>query len=83
MKDYMGFIYVEEATGIYIGVVPDLNFTTTNGHTFEATKKYLQEACELYVDDINENEYPEVSDLNTLLKIEDLPKKNVIVYIQV
>ena len=78
-KEYIGFIFIEEQTGIHIGVVPDLNFTSSYGENFLSCKDSLQEACDLYTEDI---ELPEVSDLEPLLEIPEIPQKHIIVYIK-
>ena len=48
-KDYIGFIFIEKETGIHIGVVPDLNFTSSYGRNHQEAVDALQEACEAYM----------------------------------
>ncbi len=80
---YTGFTFVEKETGIYIGVCPDLNFTSSYANTFEEVCKSLQEACNLFLEGIPEKEYPEVSDLSSLMGISELPELNIPVKIKV
>jgi len=81
--EYTGFIFVEKETGIHIGLVPDLNYTSSYGRDFQEAKDALQEACELYTNGINRDVLPEVSNFDNLLEIPELPKKHVVVYIKV
>lgn len=80
IKEYIGFIFTEEQTGIYIGVVPDLNFTSSHGRTFKEASDSLKEACELYSDD---KELPNPTDFDVLMDIPEIPEKHIVVYIKV
>ncbi|WP_457745493.1 type II toxin-antitoxin system HicB family antitoxin [Sulfurimonas sp.] len=61
---YIAFIHQE--SGGYIAVVPDLNFTSSYGDTFEDAVKNIIEASELYCEDLKT--LPKASTLDELLK---------------
>ena len=60
---YIAFIHKED--GGYVAVVPDLNFTSSYGDTFEDAVKNIIEASELYCEGLKT--LPKASTLDELL----------------
>jgi len=72
--EYIAFIYKDNDSNDYIAVVPDLNFVSSFGPTFNEALKMIKEAAMLYVEDIDE--LPKPRKLNELLALDDelIPK---------
>ena len=66
--EYIAFIHKEDND--YVGVVPDLNFTSSYGMTFKDAVHNTIEACELYCEDMTK--LPKASSLEELEKRNDL-----------
>ena len=66
--EYIAFIHKEDNN--YVGVVPDLGFTSSYGSSFAQTVHYVVEACELYCEDMPK--LPKASSLEELEKRDDL-----------
>ena len=66
--DYIAFINKEGDS--YVGVIPDLNFTSSYGKTFKDAVYNIKEAGELYCDDLDK--LPKSSTLEELMKRDDL-----------
>ena len=49
---YIAFIHKEDDS--YVAAVPDLNYTSSFGDTFEEAVDNIKEACELYCEDLKE-----------------------------
>jgi predicted RNase H-like HicB family nuclease len=71
---YIAFIYKDNDSNDYVAVVPDLNFVSSFGSTFNEAVKMIKEAAMLYVEDIDE--LPEPRKLDELLSLDDelIPK---------
>ena len=65
---YIAFIHKED--DLYIAVVPDLNFTSSYGDTFEDAVKNIIDASELYCEGLKV--LPKASSLNELLNNKEL-----------
>lgn len=65
---YLAFIHKEDND--YVAVVPDLNFTSSYGETFEEAVEMIKEAAELYCEDLRP--LPKASTLEELLQRDDL-----------
>ena len=65
---YIAFIHKEDDS--YIAVVPDLNFTSSYGDTFEDAVKNIIDASELYCEGLKV--LPKASSLNELLNNKEL-----------
>ena len=65
---YIAFIHKEDDS--YIAVVPDLNFTSSYGDTFEDAVKNIIDASELYCEGLKF--LPKASSLNELLNNKEL-----------
>ena len=50
-------IFTPEETGGYSVIVPDLPGCVSQGETFEEAKRNIQEAIELYLEDVDEELY--------------------------
>ena len=68
--EYIAFINKENND--YVAVVPDLNYTSSYGETFDKAVHYIIEACELYCEDLKN--LPKASSLEELQKTADLEK---------
>jgi len=66
--EYIAFIHKEDNN--YVGVVPDLGFTSSYGSSFAQAIHYIVEACELYCEDVIK--LPKASSLEDLEKRNDL-----------
>ena len=66
--EYIAFIHKEDDS--YVAVVPDLNFTSSYGHTFKEAVHYIIEASELYCEDLKT--LPKASSLEELMQRDDL-----------
>ena len=71
--EYIAFIHKEDDS--YISVVPDLNFVSSYGDTFEEAVHNIIEASELYCEDLKK--LPSVSSLETLLKNDEIEKNAI------
>lgn len=65
---YLAFIHKEDND--YVAVVPDLNFTSSYGETFEEAVEMIKEAAELYCEDLKT--LPKSSTLEELMQRDDL-----------
>ncbi len=61
---YIAFIYKEDDN--FVAVVPDLNYTSSFGSSFEEAYQNIKEAAKLYAEDLKK--LPKTRDLETLLK---------------
>jgi len=61
---YIAFIYKE--SNDFIAIVPDLNYTSSYGNSFEEAYKNIKEAAKLYAEDLKK--LPKPRNLKTLLK---------------
>lgn len=67
---YIAFIHKEDDS--YVAAVPDLNYTSSFGDTFEEAVDNIKEAAELYCED--EEELPKASSYEELLENADIEK---------
>ena len=65
---YIAFIHTEDDS--YVAAVPDLNYTSSFGDTFEEAVDNIIEASELYCEDLDQ--LPKASSYEELLKTADL-----------
>jgi len=66
--EYIAFIHKENDD--YVAVIPDLNYTSSYGNTFDGAVHHIMEASELYCEDLKT--LPKASSLEELQKNEDL-----------
>lgn len=71
--EYVVFIHKENED--YVAVVPDLNFVSSYGSNFIEVIHNIKEACELYCEDLKT--LPKASDLESLLKSENIDKSAI------
>ena len=67
--------YINKEDDSYVAAVPDLNYTSSFGDTFEEAVDNIKEAAELYCEDLKE--LPKVSSFEELLKTADLEPDSI------